>query len=619
MEAEIREILRKYWGFDGFLPLQRETMACVLEGKDSVVVLPTGGGKSLCFQVPALLLPGLTVVVSPLLSLMKDQVDTLLESGIPAVRLDSSMSPTEKGSVFSALRRRQAKLLYVSPERLLMDGFLEFLKTIEVSSVAVDEAHCVSLWGHDFRPEYRQLALLREVFPGVPIGAYTATATEQVRRDIHEQLRLNNPSILVGRFDRPNLFYRVRRRVDRLKQVCQALDRHREESGIVYCIRRADVDEMTAQLAARGYQVAPYHAGMTDDDRKRSQEAFIEEQVGAIVATIAFGMGIDKSNVRYVIHAGMPKSIEHYQQESGRAGRDGLEADCLLLYSGADYQVWKSIVEESEPQVRDAAMAKLGQMYRFCSGIACRHRTIMNYFGQDLGQSDCRACDACLGELECIPDALVSAQKILSSVIRQGERFGADYTAGVLTGARDDRIAANRHDKLSTYNILGGHSKPAVRDWIEQLVDQDCLQRVGEYGVLKVTEKGWQVLKGKEQPSLLEPGRRKTSPKPSVMKDSWEGVDRGLFEALRAVRRRLAQARGLPAYIVFGDAALRDMARRRPMTQADFLQVFGVGEKKWEQYGQIMLSAIRQYCRDNSVEPETECGRAPGPEAGGRR
>ncbi len=604
MVGSIQDILRKYWGFDGFLPLQKEAITCVCEGRDSIVVLPTGGGKSLCFQAPALLLPGLTLVVSPLLSLMKDQVDSLLENGIPAARLDSSISSGERSEAIRLLRTRELRLLYVSPERLVMEGFLDFLKKSCISSVAIDEAHCVSMWGHDFRPEYRQLRILREALPGIPIGAYTATATAQVRHDIEEQLCLNQPAVLVGKFDRPNLLYRVRRRSNTFRQVSEALDRHRGETGIVYCIRRADVDEMCRHLADHGYRVVPYHAGMTDEDRKKSQSDFIEERKDTIVATIAFGMGIDKSNVRYVIHAGLPKSLENYQQESGRAGRDGLEAECILFYSGGDYLTWKAILGDTATEVGAIALNKLGQMYRYCSGVACRHRAIINYFGQDLDKENCRACDICLGEVEGVSDALVLAQKILSSVVRQGERFGADYTAGVLIGSREDRILANRHDQLSTYNILDGHTKSAARDWIEQLVEQECIARVGEYGVLQLTDKGRRVLKGKEQPLLLEPAKKKKAAEPRLPaeKDSWEGVERGLFEVLRKLRRELAAERSLPAYIVFGDTALRDMARKRPSTPAAFLSVHGVGEKKLEQYGEAMLSAIRQYCLENSID-----------------
>jgi ATP-dependent DNA helicase RecQ len=599
MLESIEAVLQKYWGYDTFLPLQKQAMECVNRGRDSIVVLPTGGGKSLCFQAPAMLLPKLTLVVSPLISLMKDQIDSLLECGIDAGRLDSTLSASEKNETYHRLHERRLKILYVSPERLLMQGFLDFLKTGGISSVAIDEAHCVSMWGHDFRPEYRRLSALKEALPGIPIGAYTATATDHVRRDIAEQLQLDNPEILVGEFDRPNLVYRVRRRTHIVKQIRSVLEQHAGESGIIYCIRRADVDDMTQTLAGQGYRVASYHAGMADSERVKSQQAFIDEDVDIIVATVAFGMGIDKSNVRYVIHAAMPKSLEHYQQESGRAGRDSLEAECVLFHSGADYITWKRILEESEPQTFDIGSAKLGQMYRYCSGVSCRHRAILGYFGQHLDKENCQACDICLGEVEGVPDALIVAQKILSNIVRQGERFGADYTAGVLVGSREDRVLANHHDQLSTYGLLKDATRSIVRDWIEQLAEQECILRVGEYGVLKLTDKGRRVLKGLDQPLLLEAPKKKAAPKPIIEKDSWAGVDREMFELLRGLRRDLAHQRSMPAYIVFSDATLRDLSRRKPQTPAEMLRVSGIGLKKLEQYGDQVLYEIRKYCRKN--------------------
>ena len=597
---DIEGALRKYWGFDGFLPLQKQAVECAVSGRDSLVVLPTGGGKSLCYQAPAVAMPGLAVVVSPLISLMKDQVDSLIECGVPAARFDSSQSGEEQDCVLARIRNGTLKILYLSPERLVTERFIGLLKKTELSLLAVDEAHCVSMWGHDFRPEYRQLKILKEAFPGVAVHAYTATATELVRQDIAEQLHLKNPVVLVGSFDRPNLVYKVARRTDGFRQICAVLDRYRGESGIIYCIRRVDVDDLSAKLIEKGYRAVPYHAGMSAEDRKANQEAFINEKIDIVVATIAFGMGIDKSNVRYVIHAAMPKSLEHYQQESGRAGRDGLEAECWLLYSGGDYGTWKQILGYSESEALAMDLRKLGDIYDYCLGVTCRHQAIVSYFGQKLDTNNCGACDICLGDLDSMKDALKTAQKILACVVRLHERFGADYTASVLIGSQEQRILDNRHDKLTTYGLLSDCTKRITRDWIEQLVGQGYIEKTGEYNVLHVTEKGWRALRGNETPCLLEPGV-KPARVSRAAEDSWQGVDHGLFEALRALRRELADSKNVPAYVVFSDAALRDMARRRPSTPAGFLQARGVGEMKNREYGEVFLAVINEYCRANGV------------------
>ena len=604
----VQKAMSRYWGYELFLPLQEEAMACIVQKRDSVVVLPTGGGKSLCFQAPAAVLPGLAVVVSPLISLMKDQVDALTECGVPAARLDSSLSSGEQRGVFEAIRSNTLKLLYLSPERLLTEGFIDSLQKAEVSFIAIDEAHCVSMWGHDFRPEYRQLGQLKQFFPDITIAAYTATATEQVRNDIAGQLRLKSPAMLVGSFDRPNLVYKVHPRDNILRQVCGVLERHKNESGVIYCIRRKDVDQLCLELKERGHNAAPYHAGLTDEQRKRNQEQFITEKADIIVATVAFGMGIDKSNVRYVIHTGMPKSLEHYQQESGRAGRDGLEAECVLFYSGGDYGLWQRLMSDAPDAAQKIATAKLGEMYQYCTGGVCRHKAILRYFGQDLAKDNCSACDVCLGDLETVKDSLILAQKILSCIVRLEQRFGAGYTVLVLAGSKEQRIIENNHHKLSTYGLLSEHSKNTIRDWIEQLAGQGYIEKAGEYKVLTVTPKGWTVLKGQHTPRLFAPAEKPAKVSKAAA-DSWEGVDRGLFEALRTLRTQIAAESRLPAYIVFDDASLRDMARKRPSSPELLLSVRGVGDKKCRQYGQAVLEVIQTYCQSHSLEMDVAASR----------
>jgi ATP-dependent DNA helicase RecQ len=608
MPDRLKPVLKRYWGYDSFRPLQREAMACCLNGRDSIVVLPTGGGKSLCFQAPAAAMDGLAVVVSPLISLMKDQVDALTECGVPTARFDSSLGAPEKRAVMADLDAGKLKLLYVSPERMVMEGFVERLRGRGVSLIAVDEAHCVSMWGHDFRPEYQQLGFLKDAFPGVGVHAYTATATGQVREDIAEYLRLENPAVLVGSFDRPNLIYRTVHRERLLDQVQAVIARNAGEPGIIYCIRRADVDSLCARLNAEGHRARPYHAGLGDAERKANQEALVADEADIIVATVAFGMGIDKPNVRYVLHTGMPKSLEHYQQESGRAGRDGLEAECCLFYGAGDYGVWNAILGSSAPMAQEIGRAKLNSMYQYCTGVTCRHRALLRYFGQDLDADDCGACDVCLGELDCLPDSTTTARKILSCIARLKERYGGDYTASVLIGSEDERVVQRGHDGLSTHGILSEHPKRAVRDWIEQLVGQGCLERSGAFNVLKLTERGLRVMKGEGEATLLKPAlvrgpksRMRAARKRSPVEDSWEGVDRELYEELRDLRKSTADRRRVPAYVVFNDAALRDMARRRPSSAAGFMQVKGVGEKRCRKYGEQFLTVIRDYCETHSL------------------
>src|SRR5688572_30691663 len=421
------DVLSKYWGYTSFRPLQREAMAAILDGRDSVVVLPTGGGKSLCFQAPALVRGGLGLVVSPLISLMKDQVDTLVENGIDAACYNSSLGSDQKAAVAAGIRDRRYSLLYVSPERLAGEGSESFLQMVgRVSYIAIDEAHCISQWGHDFRPEYRQIGALRSRFPGVSLHAFTATATARVRRDIASQLQLRDPVELVGSFDRPNLVYRVVPRASLKRQLQDVLDRHRGDAGIVYCTSRREVDALAAWLSSTGVRAVPYHAGLDDRERHRNQDQFLNEDADVVVATVAFGMGIDRSDVRFVVHAGAPQSLEHYQQESGRAGRDGLEAECVLVYSGADFLKWRVMLERNG-ELTDARRTLLRDIERYASGVGCRHKHLVSYFGERYLGTDCGACDYCLGELETVADPVPLARKILSCVARVGQRFGAAH------------------------------------------------------------------------------------------------------------------------------------------------------------------------------------------------
>lgn len=603
---EMRTILQKYWGYDSFRPLQEEAITAVLAGQDSVVVLPTGGGKSLCFQAPAVKLPGLAVVVSPLISLMKDQVDALTECGVPAACVNSSLSAAERARVAKQIRSGELKLLYIAPERLCMEQTRQFLKDAEVSFFAIDEAHCISSWGHDFRPEYRGLGLLKEEFPGVAVHAYTATATEAVRADIARQLKLDAPRFHVGSFDRPNLVYRVHPRVDQIKQIRDVMERHRGEAGIIYCIRRSDCEELSEALNRSGFKTRAYHAGLTDEQRIVNQEAFLKDKVETIVATVAFGMGIDKSNVRYVIHAAAPKSLESYQQESGRSGRDGLEAECVVLYSNQDFFLWRKMQDTLEGEAATAAQHTLKAMEDFCVSVTCRHQQLVEYFGQPYESGTCSACDVCLQELDLVPEALIASQKILSCVVRVNQKFGADYVASVLAGSKEQRILENGHDKLSTYGLLKEMNKKDVRGWIEQLLSQGYLVRTGDYQVVALTPTGREVLKGETTPRLLRPVEKKASSRKtsSAEVNAWEGVDRGLFEDLRILRRELAEAKEVASFMIFSDATLRDMARRRPASVATFHHVSGVGDKKSADYGEQFVARIRAFCQTNNLTLE---------------
>jgi ATP-dependent DNA helicase RecQ len=601
--TSLADALSRYWGYTSFRPLQYEAMQAVLDGRDSLVVMPTGGGKSLCFQAPALVRAGLTVVVSPLISLMKDQVDTLVGNGVAAALYNSSLSGAEKSAIVAGLRGGKFQLLYVSPERLVGeggDGFLSLLAGCDVTAVAVDEAHCISQWGHDFRPEYRQLARLRDVLPGISIHAYTATATGRVRRDITSQLGLADPVELVGGFDRPNLFYRVLPRAVLKKQLLDVLARHRGEAGIIYCTSRREVDALAAWLTGEGIPALPYHAGLAEGERSRNQDAFVSERVDIIVATVAFGMGIDRSNVRFVVHAGSPRSVEHYQQESGRAGRDGLEAECLLIYSAADFMKWRLMLEKNG-ELNDASIALLRQMEQYAASVGCRHQHLSQYFGDRYERVGCGACDYCLGELETAADPVTLARQVLSCVARVGQRFGALHIASVLRGHASEQVISRGHDKLSTFGLLANASVAEVRGYIQQLTANGLLRLTDDaYAVVALTARGLQLLKDPESCPGLTLAKQKTPRKdaPRIRSraeaESWEGVDQALFDRLRALRLQTARDRGVPPYVIFHDATLREMARLRPRSIDALRSVKGIGARKADDLGEIFLAAIRE-------------------------
>ncbi len=606
--TELDATIRRVWGFDELLPLQGQAMAAVLAGRDSLLVLPTGGGKSLCFQAPALVRPGLAVVVSPLISLMKDQVDGLVANGVAAAAYNSSLEPGEQRSVEAALAAGELSLLYVAPERLAGEGadaFLERLENAGVSFFAIDEAHCISQWGHAFRPEYRLLGALRERFPEASMHGYTATATPRVRTDICDQLGLENPEVLVGSFDRPNLTYRVFRRSDLNRRLRALIDRHPGEGGIVYCNSRKQVERLAASLAKSGVSALPYHAGLDSGTRHRHQEAFSREEVDVVVATVAFGMGIDRSNVRFVAHAGAPRSIEHYQQETGRAGRDGLPAECVLFYSPADFANWRRLLESSE-EWSDQARRLMAAMQRFAGATRCRHRALLEYFGERYEADSCDACDWCLGELELADEPVVLAQKILSCVLRLEERWGVVRVVDVLRGRATEAIERAGHDRLSTFGLLEELSVGELRGYIDQLLDQGfLLQTGGEYPVVKLTAEGAQLLRGNLECRLYYQPR----PKPATRKKGetggadWEGVDMALFERLRELRLEISRERSVPPYVVFHDSVLRDLARYRPSSRAELEEIKGVGEKKAADLGPRFLAAVAEHA---ALEVERE-------------
>ena len=597
--------LKQTFGYDSFRPLQEEIITDALAGRDVFALLPTGGGKSLCFQLPALLREGLTVVVSPLIALMKDQVDALTASGIPATFLNSSLGAEEARARFRGLHRGEYRLLYAAPERLMLPGFVENLKAWNIAQLAIDEAHCISEWGHDFRPEYRQLAELREALPGVPAMALTATATERVRADIVERLHLHEPRCYTASFNRPNLTYRVIPRAQPYDQALSFLRARRGESGIIYCASRKATESVASRLVADGIVARPYHAGLTGEERTRHQELFLRDEVRVICATIAFGMGINKPNVRFVLHYDLPKNIEGYYQETGRAGRDGLPSECVLLFSAADVVKQTAFIEEkTDPEEQRRARAQLQQMVHFAECATCRRIELLGYFGEDWPEGGCGACDNCLTPRETF-DGTLAAQKLLSCVYRVRQKtgfgFGLNHIIEVLSGADTDAIRKWRHEQVSAYGIGMEMKRGEWQAIGRELVRLGFLRQSAEkFATIELTNDGLAALKDRRAITLTKPVA--IAEKKARTRKGEIACDEVLFDRLRTLRRKFADERDVPAYIIFSDATLREVARAYPTTLTAFGRIPGVGAQKLKDFGGAFVSEIEAYLTDHERE-----------------
>ena len=594
-------ILKETFGYDTFRPLQREVIENVLARRDTLAVMPTGGGKSLCYQIPSLLFDGLTVVVSPLISLMKDQVEQLRAFGVPALFLNSSLGPQEYQENMDYIKRGEVKLLYVAPETLLTPRILSLLSTLQVDCLTIDEAHCISEWGHDFRPEYRQLVEIRKRFPTAVCLALTATATARVRQDIHSTLKFATANEFVASFNRENLYIEVIRKRDPILQTIQMLDRYKDQSGIIYCFSRKQVDELAAYLAQKGYSVRPYHAGLEDSERRRNQEAFIRDDAQIIVATIAFGMGINKPNVRFVIHFDLPKSIEGYYQEIGRAGRDGLPAHCTLFYSYSDVAKINYFIDQKEGDEKRVAIGHLDAIVRFAEDeTSCRRKPLLNYFGESFPADNCSNCDNCTSTPTALTDITVFAQKFLSCVKRADERFGAGHIVDILLGSRNEKVLRWEHEKLSTYGIGTELTKKQWMHLARQLVQMGYLTQEGEYRTLSLTARALDALR-KREPIFgvvqeAERGRKEGRKKEEVEYNS------ALFALLRQKRKAMADEAEVPPYVIFSDKTLVEMAAYYPQSMTSLLNISGVGQVKSRQYGDTFLEVINVYCEKHGLK-----------------
>ena len=593
------DTLKKVFGFQTFRPNQETIIKNILGKKDVFAVMPTGGGKSLCYQLPAKMMNGTAVVISPLISLMKDQVDAAIENGISAAFINSSLDTQETSDVYHKLKNHTLELLYIAPERFAMPGFRRTLETIPISLFAIDEAHCISEWGHDFRPDYMSLSGLTQTFPHIPVTAFTATATPRVQDDIINKIGLRSPYIIRASFNRQNLFYQVKRKAGIEAQILEFLRDHMDEQGIIYRTTRNSVIKLTEFLVEHGVSALPYHAGLATEERKRNQEAFSRDRVNIIVATIAFGMGIDKSNVRFVIHADLPKNIEGYYQETGRAGRDGEPANCLLFFGRQDIPKIRFFIDQMpNDNERSISMEKLNQAVKYASHNVCRRRQLLEYFGENYSNENCGACDICVGKVEKV-DVTIDAQILMSAISRTYQSFGIRHIIDIVAGADTKRIRELQHDKVKTYGAGKHKDKKHWQFIVDELLAQDAIAQEGsQYPVLILTNKGTDILYGKEKIEALK--REETMKKPKAFKVSgFEPYDEVLFDRLRVLRKKLAEEHKVPPYIIFSDMTLHEMCIYYPATLANMKTVSGVGDAKLERYGIDFTEEIKTHLDEN--------------------
>jgi ATP-dependent DNA helicase RecQ len=596
----MKNTLHKYFGYNSFRPNQQEIIEAIISGRDVFAIMPTGGGKSLCYQIPSLLLPGITLVISPLISLMKDQVDAAVDNGISAAFLNSTTDSDSRIDTMHKLRQNELNLLYISPERFTLPGFQGLLKTFHIALIAIDEAHCISEWGHDFRPDYLSLSSLTDIFPNTPIAAFTATATRKVQEDITRKLRLRKPFFVRASFNRPNLSYQVLPKADYKDQIIKYINEHSGQSGIIYRTTRKDVDELAKHLKARGIKALPYHAGLTDDKRQKHQEYFNRDKIQVIVATIAFGMGIDKSNVRFVMHVDIPKNMEGYYQETGRAGRDGEPAECILYFRRSDIFKIHYFIRQMDSVEQKKAYDNLEKVLNFAQSDECRRKNILAYFDETYPDSKCDNCDICNNEVS-KSDATVSAQKVLSAIQRTGNRFGAAHIVDVLVGANTQKVRQFGHDEIKTYGAGKGMKKDYWRTLIDELLAKKIVEKSEDsYGGISLTDRAWPILKGEEQffsITISKPAITTTAPTEySSDKAQRKGkMNEELFQVLRTLRREIADSLGMPPYIVFSDKSITEMATKLPKTDAEFLSISGVGEHKLLKYGKDFLEHIKPF------------------------